>query len=1272
MDVCDPDANIENLRQLIKINTGVDVKLTKKEICQAYENIQEGKLPLPPLVMNSSRTYLVDKKSPLKPNDYELLFDSSTKRADLKRIARKVDLKKVEQMTKSQIVDAIGKRLRYMKVHEPVKFARLSRVAVNNTLQTNNLNTNRVNNLNTNRTNNDLNTNRVNNLNTNRTNNDLNTNRVNINSPRASFGARPNNQKDMNFSKVNVFRKGDKPAFLGGARRAVREPVRNNRPTNMNQRPMTMNTVFRTGEKPEFLGGARRAVREPVRNNRPSNMNQRPVTMNNTPKKRGFLGGIFGAKKNQNFIPAKKFNGGKKGYVFKQGNQGLGYYKNTGNVRVQGPSLPSIKPQPIPSTLANTDLNAKEATAIIKKLGLRREKKFLERLALETVPKKLIVTEAIRAKEEEKMFIAFLDELKLLNIQSKNIIKRMAVDDLSQLRVEAQIKADERANIKRTNEEKITLFLESTNLNKADKNAFLERARQNGADVNILIMEIKNFISKETAKVLNKKKQEFKNLLNNYNKLSNRDKEDLLKTVDVKTNTNAMKKMAENLIKKRIDDKKNIVTQNFLSFLNPLNIDQKNKNNFIKRYKNDVANVNILKKEALNLSKKRATEKKNVDKKAFIGFLNDLGLTNENRTTMINKYNANKLNVEVLKQEAIGLRNGEISEKKDKLLAHMNTLGEVLTSENRGKLLNRVENTNLNTLKANANGIAKKRISEKKEKEANVYVNKKVENKQKLLNRIDNTNFNTIKANVKNLNQEKKNIKKEKEASDASKSLVAGAINKVIKNEAATKLQAAFRGKRNRNKVKAMKEEEAAKRKKEENKKSGEKEMKNVASQLQGLTSLTRDNRKNLMERLSTNGAKKVLANAKKLDQEKKNTEKKIREGVEFKLKNIGVKGSNLRVLMKRWNNNKNQSIFDDARKKVEENKKMAMAKQPLLNKVLREIPGTFGVFRREWEGVIKKADKLEELQRLDRLLDQKIKLRDEIEKAPIADDKRRGQLRFVMKFSNDIEKRKQELIKDIRAKKDQDDRATADTAKKLQSMNKLGRTNRQVFMKRIASGEDARTVLKNADKLQINRVAKQRLEIERKQREQKQAQQRKDDKKKLKEKQSNVYKARGVIAKELQKVKEFDRSNRVEFMRRVEKGESQNTILRNMSKRIKQRKAEKEFEKAGKTANPLFKPNNSKFTVTENPLFVPNNKPTLTNKGKYTSLINTTMKKLPKGTTNVTRKKWENKKKIFRGRISKATTLRNIKKVYEDAKTEYNNLIKVTSRWKNEYNSRL
>jgi len=842
MDACDPNADIANLRQLIKTNIGVDVKLTKDEICQAYEDIQGGKLPLPPLVMNSSRTYLVDKKSPLKPNDYELLFDSTTKRADLKRIARKVNLKNVDQMTKTQIVTAIGKRLRYMKVHEPVKFARKSRVTVNkytavnastntavnnvnntnlvnnglNTNRNNGLNANRNNGLNTNR-NNGLNVNRNNGLNTNR-NNGLNTNRNNgsterartnfNNSPRASNGARPNVfRRNTTLNNKNVFKQGRKPAFLGGNQRAVREPI----------------------------------VAQVRRNNAPVN-----VGVN---KKPSFLGGLFGKK---NYIPAKKFSGEKKGYAFKTGNKGLGYYKNNGGPEPtvgppQGPALPTKNNlKPVPTTLPNGDLTVQNAVAKIKQMGLRREKKFLEKLELGTTTKKQVVAEAGQALEEEKRFLAFIDGLKLLPIESEYIKQRMAVDDLQQLRVEAQMKADEGANIERSNEEKMAIFLATTQLSQQDKNAFLARARRGNSNVDNLILEIKKLISNEVNRVLNKKRQEFKNLLKDYNKLSDKDKEDLVKSVSQNTTTNSMKNMAEKLIKKRIDEKKAIMAQNLLSFLTPLKINQANKNQFVKRFKNDDVNVNTLKKEALNLeksrmsgnvenlrvklntrlgeiglnqvnqnaimkkfrngnrnvekliqeakqlkavrnaesgnkatqeyisylgtltnltnedrkellrngnlnrnkalnlSKKRATEKKENDKKDFIGFLAELGLTNENRTTMINKYNANTVNVEVLKKEAIGLRSGKISEKKAKLLAHMNTLGEVLTSENRGKLLNRIENTNLNTLKANANGIAKKRKGEnaaKEKRELEAYINSlglTTNNKMNILNKNPN------------------------------------------------------------------------------------------------------------------------------------------------------------------------------------------------------------------------------------------------------------------------------------------------------------------------------------------------------------------------------------------------------------------------------------------------------------------------------------------------------------------------------------------------------
>src|SRR5210317_686495 len=204
IEACDSDADIETLRKMIKMQAGEDIKLTRKQMCEAYDNIHASKLPLPPLVMTSDRTYLLDRASPLKHMDYELLFDSATKRVDLKKIARKVGLtSQIEQMTKKQLTDAIGKRLRYLKIREPVKIVskRLitkdvanSNTAVNNTAVRNNTE-NRSSNFNNFGNKNNGNGNRVNNGNRANNGNRTNGNRVN-NGNRANngnFGNRVNN-----------------------------------------------------------------------------------------------------------------------------------------------------------------------------------------------------------------------------------------------------------------------------------------------------------------------------------------------------------------------------------------------------------------------------------------------------------------------------------------------------------------------------------------------------------------------------------------------------------------------------------------------------------------------------------------------------------------------------------------------------------------------------------------------------------------------------------------------------------------------------------------------------------------------------------------------------------------------------------------------------------------------------------------------------------------------------------------------------------------------
>jgi hypothetical protein len=226
--------------------------------------------------------------------------------------------------------------------------------------------------------------------------------------------------------------------------------------------------LFRKGNAPKFLGGPRTAPTE---------------------KKKGFFAGLFGKKNNKNYIAANKFKGSKEGYVFRKGEKGLGYYLNTG--RVQGPQLPSANiTRPIP---ANEDFALELAVARVKQLGLKREKKFLNQIQLGTKKRKQVVIEAEQSKEEENQFLAFLDQLDISNTNRNSFKQRMATDDFKQIKVEAQIKADEKANVARTSEEKMGMFLKTTGLTNTNKQLFINKARKEGSNINALIEEARKF-----------------------------------------------------------------------------------------------------------------------------------------------------------------------------------------------------------------------------------------------------------------------------------------------------------------------------------------------------------------------------------------------------------------------------------------------------------------------------------------------------------------------------------------------------------------------------------------------------------------------------------------------------------------------------------------------------------------------------------------------------------------------------------------------------------
>src|SRR6056300_1130625 len=446
IEACDPDSNIDDLRAFIKMNTGQDVTLTKKQVCQVYDEIKAGKLPLPPLIMSSNKTYLIDKKSPLKPNDYEILFDSSSKRSDIKRVARKVGLKQLEQMTKSQMIDSIGKRLRYMKIHEPVKIGKKRAPSVKKMNAFNNTAVN---------------------ANANRFNNTAvkteNTNRFN------------NTAVKKATTRVN-FPKGG---------------------------------LFMTSQKPKFLNGRVSAVKKPTTS---------------------FFASIFGPKRN--FIKSNTFKGTKKGYVFKTGNQGSGYYLNEGPAVVQGPEtrdeLISDQKKKFMSMIVNVKLSDEDKKSledlIDNKTNLNSLKNRAEKLVEQRIKEK-------NAGVKQNL-LTYLTPLKINQTNKNGFLARFNKgESINVLKRAAKQREEEvsRGQYENTRS-RLVRNLNALDLNAQNKNSIMSRFNNGNKNVTKLIEEAKKLKQTRNKGKLNTEKQRLnalskqlgvnKNFSNNISKLN--------------------------------------------------------------------------------------------------------------------------------------------------------------------------------------------------------------------------------------------------------------------------------------------------------------------------------------------------------------------------------------------------------------------------------------------------------------------------------------------------------------------------------------------------------------------------------------------------------------------------------------------------------------------------------------------------------------------------------------------------------------------------------
>src|SRR5210317_2099138 len=479
--------------------------------------------------------------------------------------------------------------------------------------------------------------------------------------------------------------------------------------------------------------------------------------------------------------------------------------------------------------------------------------------------KAVSINAAVKAKAAQRQELS--NYINNLGINGKAILNKFnsGRSSLDKLKKEAdKAKSLVNAQIVKNKRDNIRAFMKETRLPNSNKNSFINRIEVN-INMNTIKREIKelNSVLKGRNDELARKKTELSTYLNGLNDLTPNQRSALLrKVVNANTNIQPLKNEGTRLNKnvknkraeqKRLEEEKRIKEAEAKKALN-----QKKFENHLRGlkhltskemegYAKNLANGKATLEDLIAVSKAKNADNEK-DKDAVRNYVRRASIPQTKKNVYLKQLNTPYVNITPIK----GLVNANVETQKKELQkliknaeAKLKKLSNV-TADEKAKFKNRFKMESINDvlkeaekLNTNRKGVRKARNQEKKNVATKLQGLTSLErnNRKKLMNRLATNGANKVVANAQALNKERKETAARKKAEEDAK----------------------------------KKAEEEAKKKAEEAKKARNQQIKNVATKLQGLTSLERNNRKKLMNRLATNGANKVVANAQALNKERKN-----------------------------------------------------------------------------------------------------------------------------------------------------------------------------------------------------------------------------------------------------------------------------------------------------------------------------------------------------------------------------------------------------------------
>src|SRR5210317_2201265 len=515
----------------------------------------------------------------------------------------------------------------------------------------------------------------------------------------------------------------------------------------------------------------------------------------------------------------------------------------------------------------------------------------------------------------------------LNRFDKKNITLNFALKEINDIKTKKVIETK-----KAVERKELSNHLNGLNLNNTIKGEFLNKFDKSNGNVSALKNEATNRKSQIVATQRKANRNALSNFLDTINELNETNKKSILNKFDASNSEslNTIKIAAQNLQKRRIVEKRlknrNDVSK-YLNDLVPRGLTTNEKNTILKKFNNNVSiSVNAIKKEASNALNLKIKTKIEANRKNLENFMSNLRISKENQNKILENFNASPNTIDNLKNRATKLNeNRRRYEQNMKNVSNKVKQLTNLSNEERKEFLNRVNENGANKVIANASKLNANRKEEKRlenERRAKEQELKNVTAKLETLNNLDRNNrikfierlnsngANKVIANATKLNtnrKEARRIKAEEEVKVREKLRTLTNLTNEERNLFMNKLETNGANKVIANASKLnINRKEIKKAQEEKNRK--EREMKNVANKLQNFTNLTNENRKVFLNRLNENGANKVLTNANKLNTNRKEVKRLEEEKRvrEQQLKNVSNK---LQTLTNLTNENRKEFL---------------------------------------------------------------------------------------------------------------------------------------------------------------------------------------------------------------------------------------------------------------------------------------------------------------------------------------------------------------------------